>query len=200
MIKTTLRRLSALSMLLALMLGSTSLHAEKMRFLMDTKNAHAFIQFKVSHLGFSWLLGRFNDFEGEFTLDSEDVEKSTVKVTIDVASLDTNHVKRDKHLRSGDFFDVTKFPKSTFVSTKVEKTGENTAKVTGDFTLKGITKPVVLEVTHIGGGADPFGMSVRQGFEATARIPLKEFGITYKLPNAEYADIYISAEGIQQLK
>ncbi|MCG8537387.1 MAG: YceI family protein [Pseudomonadales bacterium] len=168
------------------------------RYEMDIKGSHAFIQFKIKHLGYSWLLGRFNQFEGEFELDKDNIEKSKVNVTIDVASIDSNHPDRDKHLRGSDFLEVKKFPKATFVSTKVEKTSDTTAKVTGDFTLKGVTKPLTLDVTYIGGGKDPWG-GYRQGFEATTEFKLKDFGITYNLgPASEVVEIYISAEGIRK--
>lgn len=165
---------------------------------MDTEGSHAFIQFKIQHLGFSWLLGRFNTFDGEFVLDQKNIENSKVKVTIDVASVDSNHGERDKHLRGKDFFEVAKYPEATFVSTRVEKTGEKTAKITGDFTLKGVTKPVTLDAEYIGGGKDPWG-GYRQGFEATTQLKLKDFGIDYNLgPASEVVDIYISVEGIRQ--
>ena len=165
---------------------------------MDTKGSHAFIQFKIQHLGFSWLLGRFNTFEGEFVLDDTNVENSNVSVNIDVASVDSNHAERDKHLRGPDFFDVSKFPKASFVSTKIEKTGEKTAKITGDFTLKGVTKPLTLDAKYVGGGKDPWG-GYRQGFEASTQFKLKDFGIDYNLgPASEVVDIYISVEGIKQ--
>ena len=165
---------------------------------MDTKGTHAFIQFKIQHLGFSWLLGRFNTFEGEFVLDEANVENSSVSVSIDVASVDSNHAERDKHLRGKDFLNVAKFPKASFVSTKIEKTGENTAKITGDFTLKGITKPITLDASYVGGGKDPWG-GYRQGFEATTQFKLKDFGIDYNLgPASEVVEIYISVEGIKQ--
>lgn len=165
---------------------------------MDTEGSHAFIQFKIQHLGFSWLLGRFNTFDGEFVLDQKNIENSKVKVTIDVASVDSNHGERDKHLRGKDFFEVAKYPEAIFVSTRVEKTGERTAKITGDFTLKGVTKPVTLDAEYIGGGKDPWG-GYRQGFEATTQLKLKDFGIDYNLgPASEVVDIYISVEGIRQ--
>ncbi|TNC89490.1 MAG: hypothetical protein CSH49_06915 [Alcanivorax sp.] len=165
---------------------------------MDTEGSHAFIQFKIQHLGFSWLLGRFNTFDGEFVLDQKNIENSKVKVTIDVASVDSNHGERDKHLRGKDFFEVAKYPEATFVSTRIEKTGEKTAKITGDFTLKGVTKPVTLDAEYIGGGKDPWG-GYRQGFEATTQLKLKDFGIDYNLgPASEVVDIYISVEGIRQ--
>ena len=165
---------------------------------LDTKNSHAFIQFKIKHLGFSWLLGRFDTFTGNFTVDQDNPENASTSVEIDVASVNTNHAERDKHLRGEDFFNVAKFPKATFVSTKVEKTGERTAKVHGNLTLKGVTKPVVLDTTYIGSGKDPWG-GFRAGFEATTEIVLKDFGIDYDLgPSATSAQVYISVEGIRQ--
>lgn len=181
----------------AMLLCSGLLQAAQ-TYKMDTAGSHAFIQFKIQHLGYSWLLGRFNTFEGEFVLDEANVQNSKVNVTIDVASVDSNHGERDKHLRGKDFFDVSLFPKATFVSTKIEKTGDKTAKITGDFTLKGITKPVTLDAVYVGGGKDPWG-GYRQGFEATTQLRLKDFGIDYNLgPASEVVDIYISVEGIRQ--
>lgn len=167
-------------------------------YVLDTKANHAFIQFKIKHLGYSWLLGEFKTFTGEFTLDPDAIEKSSVKADIEVASLDTNHAERDKHLRGADFFDVEKFPKASFVSTSVKKTGEKTADVSGNFTLKGVTKPITLKATYIGGGPDPWG-GQRQGFELTGEIVLKEFNINYNLgPASQSALIYISAEGVKK--
>ncbi|HVL02604.1 MAG TPA: YceI family protein, partial [Dongiaceae bacterium] len=112
--------------------------------------------------------------------------------------LDTNHAERDKHLRGDDFFAVEKFPKATFVSTKAEKIDDLTGRIYGNLTLKGVTKPVTLQVAYIGGGDDPWG-GHRQGFEATTEIQLKDFGIDYNLgPSAQSAQIYISLEGVRQ--
>lgn len=193
-----LTRLFQASVIVSLLSAANLAIAAAERYEMDVKGSHAFIQFKIQHLGFSWLLGRFNQFEGDFELDKDNIEKSKVNVTIDVASIDSNHADRDKHLRGSDFLEVKKYPKATFVSTKVEKTSDTTAKVTGDFTLKGVTKPLTLDVTYIGGGKDPWG-GYRQGFEATTQFKLKDFGITYNLGAAsEVVNIYISAEGIRK--
>ncbi|HET8706309.1 MAG TPA: YceI family protein [Pseudomonadales bacterium] len=179
-------------------LVSVEAQAAPETYVLDTKANHAFIQFKIKHLGYSWLLGEFKTFTGEFTLDPDAIEKSSVKAEIDVASVDTNHAERDKHLRSADFFDVEKFPKATFVSTSVKKTGDKTADVTGNFTLKGVTKPITLKATYIGGGDDPWG-GHRQGFELTGEIVLKDFNINYNLgPASQSALIYISAEGVKK--
>jgi len=189
--------LAALAMPAAAMV-SLSAHAAAETYVLDTKGTHAFVQFKIKHLGYSWLLGNFNKFSGEFTIDPNAIENATVKAEIDMASVDTNHADRDKHLRSDDFFDVKKHPKATFVSTSVKKTGEKTADVTGNLTLKGVTKPITLKATYIGGGDDPWG-GYRQGFELTGEITLKDFNMTYDLgPASQTALIYISAEGIKK--
>lgn len=197
--KTLFKRVS-MGVLLAVPLLCTAplVQAETEQYVLDTKGSHAFIQFKIKHLGYSWLLGRFNAFSGGFNLDKDAFEKSSVNVDIDVASLDSNHAERDKHLRGSDFFDVSKHPNARFVSTKVEKTSDNTANITGNLTLKGVTKPVILATTYIGGGNDPWG-GYRQGFEATTEIRLKDFGIDYDLgPASQTAQIYISAEGVRK--
>jgi polyisoprenoid-binding protein YceI len=154
--------------------------------------------FKISHLGYSWLYGRFNDFDGSFTVDAENPENSSVQATIQVASLDSNHAERDKHLRGDDFLEVDEYPTATFKSTKIEKTGEKTAKITGDFTLHGVTKPVTLDAKLLGYGDDPWG-GYRMGLEASTTLKLADFGITYDLgPASETVDIIISVEGVRQ--
>ena len=164
----------------------------------DKKGAHQFVMFKISHLGYSWLYGRFNDFDGSFTVDAENPENSSVQATIQVASLDSNHAERDKHLRGDDFLEVDEYPTATFKSTKIEKTGEKTAKITGDFTLHGVTKPVTLDAKLLGYGDDPWG-GYRMGLEASTTLKLADFGITYDLgPASETVDIIISVEGVRQ--
>lgn len=168
------------------------------RYIIDTKGAHAFIQFKINHLGFSWLLGQFNQFTGEFHFDDQHPANSSVQVEIDIKSIDTNHNGRDKHLRGTDFFDVEQFPTATFISKTIEQTGDTTGKIIGNLTLKGITKLITLEANHVGGGSDPWG-GTRHGFEATTTIQLKDFGIDYDLgPASQTAQIYLSVEGILQ--
>ncbi|QJD59393.1 YceI family protein [Pseudomonas sp. gcc21] len=183
----------ALGGLLAL---SGSLHAAD--YVIDKEGQHAFINFKTGHLGFSMLHGRFNDFDGTFTWDQEKPEASKVNVTIDTASVDTNHAERDKHLRSDDFLDTSKHPQATFVSTNVEMTGDDTAKITGDLTLNGVTKPVVLDARFIGEGEDPWG-GYRAGFEGTTTIKIKDFDISMDLgPAAAEVELEMSIEGIRQ--
>ncbi|WP_150305152.1 YceI family protein [Pseudomonas saliphila] len=183
----------ALGGLLAL---SGSLHAAD--YAIDKEGQHAFINFKTGHLGFSMLHGRFNDFDGTFSWDEKNPESSKVNVTINTASVDSNHAERDKHLRSDDFLDSKKHPQATFVSTNVEMTGEKTANVTGDLTLNGVTKPVVLDTRFIGEGEDPWG-GYRAGFEGTTSIKLKDFDISMDLgPAAAEVELALSIEGIRQ--
>ena len=184
---------AALAGLLAL---SASLQAAD--YVIDTEGQHAFINFKISHLGFSWLYGRFNEFDGTFSWDAAKPEASSVNVTLNTASVDTNHAERDKHIRSADFLNVEEHGTATFASTAIEMTGEDTAKVTGDLTLNGVTKPVVLDARFIGEGDDPWG-GYRAGFDATTTLKLADFGITYNLgPASETVDLIITVEGIRQ--
>jgi len=160
----------------------------------DTRGAHASINFKVKHLGYSWLTGRFNTFGGNFSYDANNVEQSKINVTIDTTSVDSNHAERDKHLRSDDFLDVTKFAQASFVSTKVEDLGNDKLKITGDFTLQGITKPLVIDAYKVGEGKDPWG-GYRAGFSGTTKISMKDFG--YKMDFGEILfDLHI--EGIRK--
>jgi polyisoprenoid-binding protein YceI len=139
--------------------------------------AHSGVEFSVRHMMVSTVKGRFEKVKGTVELDEKDVTKSTVEVTIDLSSVNTNEPKRDGHLKSPDFFDVAKFPSASFKSTKVQKAGKNKLKVTGDLSLHGVVKPVVLEVE---GPTDsfktPFGTTVR-GVHATGKLDRKDFDI-----------------------
>ncbi|BDP33619.1 YceI family protein [Vibrio cholerae] len=162
----------------------------------DTSGAHASINFAVSHLGYSITQGRFNDFEGTFSYDENNIEASKVKVVVDTTSLDSNHAERDKHIRSADFIDAGKFSTATFTSTKVvDKKGGN-MDVIGDLTLHGITHPITINASVIGGGADPWG-GERLGLKGTTRLELKDFGIK-EMGATTYADMTLYVEGIKQ--
>ena len=189
--------LIALTLAGALLLpGAAAAEVEK--YVIDTEGAHAFVQFRIQHLGYSWLYGRFNDFGGELTYDTENPENASVQVTIDTASLDSNHAERDKHLRGEDFLEVDKYPEARFQSTSYAPTGENTATLTGDLTLHGVTKPVTIEVEQIGAGPDPWG-GYRRGFQGATTIALKDFGIDYDLgPASQEVELILSVEGIRQ--
>ena len=163
----------------------------------DKEGQHAFINFKIKHLGYSWLYGTFKDFDGTFTYDEANPASDKVSVKIATGSLDTNHAERDKHLRSADFLNAAKFPEATFVSKEVKQNGEG-FYITGDLTLNGVTHPVTLDAKLIGKGDDPWG-GKRAGFEATGNIHLKDFNIKSDLgPASQDVELMISVEGIQQ--
>ncbi|AEX52821.1 YceI family protein [Rahnella aquatilis] len=191
MFKKTTLGLTLASLLLAA--GSATAASYKI----DKEGQHAFIEFRIKHLGYSWLYGSFNDFDGGFTFDEKDPAADKVNVTINTTSVFTNHAERDKHLRSAEFLNVGKHPQATFKSTSVKKEGENLA-VTGDFTLNGVTKPLTLQAKLLGQGKDPWG-GYRAGFEASGTLALKDYGITTDLgPASQNVELIISVEGVQE--
>lgn len=128
---------------------------------------HTFVQFRIQYPGYSWFYGRFNKFSGTFSDDAANPTSNSIEMTIDTASVDTNHAKRDKHLRSSDFLDVEKFPQARFVSTAYEGSAEAGTMI-GKLTLNGVTKPVKIAIKKLGEGKDPWGgyrrvLSVQQG-------------------------------------
>lgn len=168
-------------------------------YTIDTKGAHASINFSIKHLGYSILTGRFDTFSGEFSYDPAKPEASTVNVTIDTNSVNSNHAERDKHLRSADFLNVEKFPKATFVSKKVVVgSDKNEFDIIGDLTLNGVTKSVTIDVEKIGEGKDPWG-SYRAGFEGETEIKLKDFNIKMDLgPASQVVKLQLNVEGIKK--
>ncbi|MDR6772190.1 YceI family protein [Azospirillum sp. BE72] len=144
--------------------------------------AHTAVAFVVNHIGFSNVIGRFNTVGGDISFDKDAVEKSSVTVTIDSASIDTNHAKRDEHLRSPDFFNAKEFPKLTFKSTRIEKTGDKTGKLHGDLTMLGVTKPVVLDITFNKDGVSPASKLETAGFSARGTVKRTDFGMKYGAP------------------
>ena len=179
-----------------ILLAQDSLAAE--RYVIDTRGQHAFIQFRIPHLGFSWLYGRFNDFDGEFTFDPADPAASSVEVSIRTASIDSNHQDRDEHLRGEDFLNTASFPESGFRSTAFTPLGENRYRLEGELSLLGRTAPITIDVTEIGAGTDPWG-GFRRGFEGTTTLTLADWGIDYDLgPSAREVELTLSIEGIRQ--
>lgn len=167
-------------------------------YAIDIKGAHASINFRVKHLGFSWLTGRFDKFSGSFVFDESKPEASTISVEIDTTSVNSNHAARDKHLRSADFLHVDKFPKASFQSKTVEVTGDKTAVVKGDLTFLGVTKEIAIDVNYIGGGKDPWG-GFRQGFEGKTQFKMADFGVKKSLgPASEIVELTLHVEGIRQ--
>lgn len=187
-----IQQLKKVIMCAALVLTPSALVAAENTYTIDTKGAHAFVQFRVKHLGYSWLYGHFDRFEGEFVYDAKDDSKNKVSVTVDVTSLDSNHGERDKHLKGKKYLNTGKYAKATFESTKYETLSEKKAKLTGNLTLLGVTKEIVLDVDLIGGGDDPWG-GYRQGFEGKATISAADFGLAASVGEVE---LIWSVEGI----
>lgn len=139
--------------------------------------AHTQIHFKIDHLMIFKVRGTFNDFNGTADIDVDNKTLKSATATINVASIDTRNQKREKHLLSADFFDVANYPEITFVSKKVSGSGTDIS-VTGDLTIKGITKEVTLKGAFLGGAMGPM-KNPRAGFEATGKINRKDFGLTW---------------------
>lgn len=178
--------------------GASSAKAAPEIYNFDTEGQHVFIEFRIKHLGYSWLYGRFNEFGGNILLDRENPADSSVTVEIDTASVDTNHAERDKHLRSKDFLNSDAHPKATFVSTKVVPEGETIGTIQGNLTLNGVTKPITIEVEEIGHGPDPWG-GYRAGFHGNTTLKLADFDIDYDLgPASRTVELTLSIEGIRQ--
>jgi polyisoprenoid-binding protein YceI len=173
---------------------SVQVLAEPVRYEIDS--AHTDIVWMADHLGFSKSVGEFARSSGFFVIDEANPAASIVDVTIDIASLKTGDVKFDSHLLKMDFFNVEQFKHATFKSTQVEVTGEKSARVTGDLTLLGITKPVTLDVTLNKIGKNPFSNKDTAGFSARGKIYRSQFGMTYGLPMiGDEVDVQIEAEG-----
>ncbi len=166
-------KLSFKPVVAALVLASPSM-AFAAEYVIDS--AHSAAQFSVKHMMVSNVRGAFSKVTGTANIDEKDMTRSTVEAVIDATTVNTNEPKRDEHLRSADFFDTAKYPTITFKSTKVEKAGEN-FKVTGNLTMHGVTKPVVLDVEGFTTEAkDPWG-NTKRGGTATTKINRKDFGL-----------------------
>ncbi len=139
---------------------------------------HSAIHFSVRHMVVSKTRGRFTKWSGQLTFDPANPAGASVQVTIDPASIDTADAQRDAHLKSADFFDVEKHPTAAFRSTKVDALGGNRYRITGDLTVHGVTRPVVLDATYEGTGKDPWG-GERAGFSATTTIDRRAFGLEW---------------------
>jgi polyisoprenoid-binding protein YceI len=145
----------------------------------DVDPAHSAAQFKVRHLMVSSVRGEFRKVTGTVDLNEKDITRSTVDVTIDSSTINTGEPKRDEHLKSADFFDVAKFPVLTFKSRKVQKAGDGKLKVTGDLTMHGVTREVVLDVEGPTAPVkDPWG-NVKIGTSAATKLNRKDYGLTW---------------------
>ncbi len=159
---------------------------------------HSFLLFKIEHLGVGNAYGFFEKFEGTITFDEENPSASSVNLTVQTASVDTNNADRDKHLVGTDFFNATEFPTATFQSTQVEKTGEGTWAITGDLTLLGQTKPVTFNFQEIGKGKGMQG-ETRRGGEGTLTFKRTDFGMDKYVEEGVLGDettLILAVEGV----
>lgn len=165
-------------------------------YIIDHKGAHASVNFKIKHLGYSWLTGRFDNFNGKFSYDAANISASKLNITIDTSSINSNHAERDKHLRSDDFLDVNEYGKAEFVSSSISGTDENLV-VKGLFTFHGVSKEITIDATKIGEGKDPWG-GYRAGFSGTTRIAMKDFGMKTNLgPASTHVELSFHIEGVK---
>src|ERR1700712_5781092 len=139
---------------------------------------HSRFGFVARHAMVTKVRGSFNDFEGTATIDGTDPSKSTVKVTLKVDSVDTRNAQRDGHLKTNDFLDIETYPEITFVSTSIEHDGGNDFQVTGDLTIKGVTKSVTIPLEYQGSAKDPYGND-RIGFDGSLVISRSDYGVTF---------------------
>jgi polyisoprenoid-binding protein YceI len=139
---------------------------------------HSGINFTVRHMVVSKVRGRFGKFSGNVALDEADLTRSVVEATIDASSIDTGTAQRDDHLRSADFFDVEHFPQLRFRSTRIEKLGGDRYRLTGDLTIRDVTRSIALEAEYGGRGKDPWG-NARVGFTAKGSLNRQDFGLKW---------------------
>jgi len=167
-------------------------------YVIDNKGAHASINFKIKHLGYSWLTGRFDKFGGKFSYDPANVSASKIEVNIDTSSINSNHAERDKHLKSDDFLDVSAFANAKFVSESVTEKADGRLAVTGVLTLHGVSKMITIDAQATGEGKDPWG-GYRAGFSGTTNIALTDFAIKMNLgPASTHVQLDLYIEGIKQ--
>lgn len=193
--KNTIAKLAAATLFTGAMLTPTVNAAD---YVIDDRGAHASINFKIKHLGYSWLTGRFDKFGGKFSYDPANVSASKIEVNIDTSSVNSNHAERDKHLRGDDFLDVSDFATAKFVSTSVKEKANGKLDVSGILTLHGVSKNIVINAETIGEGKDPWG-GYRAGFSGTTSIALKDFAIDKNLgPASTHVQFELHIEGIKQ--
>jgi polyisoprenoid-binding protein YceI len=158
---------------------------------------HTSVVFAANHFGYSYTYGMFGRYKGDFSIDMNSPAAGKFQFAIDVASLDTKSAKRDEHLRGPDFFNVKQFPEITFQSTSIVADGKK-LNVTGNLTLHGVEKQIVLPLTYLGAGKGPYGKE-RIGFYGSFKVKRSEFGITTFVPNvSDEVTLMISFEGLKQ--
>lgn len=170
---------------------------ESGQFALD--KAHAKIIFSYSHFGVSTSYGQFTDFDAKLDFDAKAPAKSQLDVTVNMDGINTNVAKLDAHLKAPDFFDAAKFPTAVFKSTGITVTGPNSGRITGDLTLHGVTKPVVLDATFNAGGNHPMTKKYVIGFNAQGKVKRTDFGVGLYAPNVgDEVTLTISSEFVRQ--
>ena len=182
------------AVLAALVIGAGA-PAQAADYDLDIEGMHAFVEFKVPHLTYSVLSGRFNEFGGSFSWDRENPGESSVSVTIQTASLDSNHEERNQHLISEEFLNVAKHPTATFVSTSYDGDASG-GTLSGNLTLNGVTRAIELAVSAIGEGKDPWG-GYRAGFTATTTLRGPAFGYSHPFFPKEI-EMAFGVEGVRR--
>lgn len=144
----------------------------------NVDKSHSSLEFTVKHMMISKVKGAFTDFEATIEADPNDLTDAKIEFSVNLNSIDTRNADRDNHLRSNDFFDIENHPKMTFVATEIKKTSDNEYDITGDLSIRGVTKPVTFEVEMEGVGKDPWGNDVA-GFSGSTKINRKDFGLVW---------------------
>ena len=190
---TLLKRMTATT--LALMAFTAARPAAADNYVLDDQ--HTSIVFAANHFGYSYTYGMFGKYRGDFSIDMNNPAAGKFQFAIDAASLDTKSAKRDEHLRGPDFFNVKQFPEITFQSTRIVA-GRKKLNVTGNLTMHGVKKQIVLPLTYVGAGKGPYG-NERIGFYGSFKVKRSEFGITTFVPNvSDEITLMISFEGLKQ--
>ncbi|MBM7566598.1 YceI family protein [Paenibacillus sacheonensis] len=148
----------------------------KSKWLIDA--THSSVDFTIKHMMIAKVKGAFHEFSAEIEADPNDLTTANIQFTVALASIDTRNADRDNHLRTGDFFDIENYPTMTFQSTSIVKTDDGEYDVTGNVTLRGLTRPETFQVTYEGSGKDPWG-NEKAGFSAKGALKRSEFGLTY---------------------
>ena len=160
---------------------------------------HSNVNFRVVYMSSSHFFGRFNDFEGSFLVDPSDVENSYIKLAVMTDSVDTNSERRDSHLTNEDFFFARQFPKATFVSTSAELVDDDTLRFTGDFTLRGVSQEVTVDVDVVGTTQDTRRNATRSGWITTLTFNRSDHNVVYGIPGlSDETELTISITGLQQ--
>lgn len=162
-----------------------SVNAQKTTWKIDP--AHSDVAFEISYFKVGEIKGNFNVFQGDFTLENDDVSTAKINISIDATSINTNQVKRDAHLQKDEFFNTEKYPTITFKSTSIKKISDDNYQIKGDFTMRGITKSITLQLEYKGSFMHPRFKNKRKFFNVTGVIQREDFEVATNYPPAEFA-------------